>query len=77
MSGEFIKNLGCCEATIGRSPLFPYKRMFIRKKKPFVKNGFMTVVTRYAKFQRTEQSYQHIRINPNHFRLLIVLLLFS
>lgn len=40
MSGEFIKNLGCCEATIGRSPLFPYKRMFIRKKKPFVKNGY-------------------------------------
>lgn len=77
MSGEFIKNLGCCEATIGRSPLFPYKRMFIRKKKPFVKNGFMTVVTRYAMFARTEQSYQHIQINPNHFRWLIVLLLFS
>ncbi len=46
MSGEFIKNLGCCEATIGRSPLFPYKRMFIRKKKPFVKNGLSTTHTK-------------------------------
>lgn len=41
MSGEFIKNLGCCEATIGRSPLFPYKRMFIRKKKTIRKEWFI------------------------------------